>query len=116
MSGEAKRNFLAAAGAQGDPEALTETFREALQAFGSNTEDNVAAAQRVVFKALQRDGGGTATALALNSTNASLADVLNAAEGTEIPDSVRDAFPELDQEDWDAVLRVATLVLIALEP
>ncbi|MFI0371830.1 hypothetical protein ACH35V_28540 [Actinomadura sp. 1N219] len=114
MSDIAKQNFLAAAAAKGDPDGRTEKFREALLAFGSSTEDNLAAAERVAFKTLPRFGG-TQTELALRSADVFLSEVTNFAEETEIPDSIRNEFPEMDQKDWEAVMRVATLVFIALK-
>ncbi|MEU5876584.1 hypothetical protein [Spirillospora sp. NPDC047279] len=91
-------------------EELTEAFRAALLAYGSDTDDNRAAAGRLAVQ----DADGT-TALALTPPGVPVADVLNAAEGGEVPSPVREAFPEIDQDGWDAALRVATLVMTALE-
>ncbi|WP_322780092.1 hypothetical protein [Frankia sp. Cas4] len=96
------------------PSELNEEFRRALLDFGSMTDDNVSAVDRVL---IQRTNGNDPSVIALTvGANAvPLASVTNSAEGSDIPAGVRGDFPELEQADWDAVLRVVTMILTALE-
>jgi hypothetical protein len=120
-AGSAKKDFLSSLLAVAhqvstSPGDLNTEFRQTLIAFGSATDDNTSALDRVMVREIGTGAGRPRTiGLALGPDRVPLADVLNAAEGSDIPAAVRDEFPELAQADWDAVLRVATLVFSALE-
>lgn len=109
----------------GPPSSRTEALRRALLDYGSETEDNLAAAQRLALEVdtTPHDASpagvpglaGLAAAVGSGADGArvQVADVLNAAEGCPVPEQVAEALPELTQEDWDAVLRLATLLFTA---
>ena len=42
-------------------------------------------------------------------------EILNSAEGSPVPAQVRRDFPRITQREWDAVLRLATMVLFFWE-
>jgi hypothetical protein len=95
---------------------LNTEFRQTLIAFGSATGDNISAVDRVMVREIETGSKRRrAIGLAVGPNRVPMGEVLNVAEGSDIPPGVREAFPELQQADWDAVLRVATLVFIALE-
>jgi hypothetical protein len=95
--------------------ALTLRLRHALLEFGSSTDDNVNATSRVevgpIDVATARKGQG----MRLTGTNIALTNVVNAAEGCPVPQRVREHYPDIQQEQWDAVLRIACLVLLSFE-
>lgn len=104
-----------AASADADESVLTVRLRRALLELGSNTDENVNAASRVEVGPIAVATSRTALSMRLTGTNISLADVVNTAEGSPVPPRVREYFPDIKQEDWDAVLRVVCLVLISFQ-
>lgn len=104
--------------ARGDIDQVDTRDREFVRAlldFGSETEDNTECVERVGLARLPQLHGGGQAGFALRRSRIPVADVLNAAEGTPVPDQVTAEFPEVTQEDWDAILRLATLVLVAYQ-
>ncbi|WP_322780107.1 hypothetical protein [Frankia sp. Cas4] len=96
------------------PGELNAEFRQAFLDFGSETEDSASAVDRLLIR--QVNGSHPSViALTVGANAVPLASVTNSAEGSDIPTGVREDFPELEQADWDAVLRVVTLILTALE-
>ena len=92
------------------PAERTRALRDALLAFGSETEDNVAAAAVLAVRfgpigrlVLALEGGPELSALA------------NELEGGEVPPQLRHAFPALTQAQWAGFARMVTLILCALE-
>lgn len=90
-------------------------FVRALLDFGSETDDNTECVERIGLAVLPELHGSGPAGFALRHSRIPVADVLNAAEGSPIPDQVTAEFPEVTQEDWDAILRLATLVLVAFQ-
>lgn len=90
-------------------------LRAALLEFGSDTEDNVACADSLMIARKLEPGGRSVTGLAIKGKEVLIADILNFAEGCEIPRELREQYPELAQGDWDAAMRLATLVLTAMQ-
>ena len=90
-------------------------FVRTLLDFGSETDDNTECVQRVGLGVLSQLYGSGPAGFALRHSRIPVADVLNAAEGAPVPDQVTAEFPEVMQEDWDAILRLATLVLVAFQ-
>ena len=116
-----KANFLKALLAtsnldSGSPTRLNSELKEALLKYGSETEDNTEAVKRIgVGKIGEKRNGQPSIGLNLAASGLSLADVVNTAEGSPLPEGVLEYHPEVTQEDWDAILRVLTLVLTAFE-
>lgn len=95
--------------------ALESEFAATLLAFGSETEDNIDCVDRIGVREQSDHHHGRVVGLALKTNNVLVSEILNVAEGSQLPADVREHFPELEQEDWDAVLRLATLILSALK-
>lgn len=89
----------------------TTRFREAFIAFGSETEDNLNAVSRIDVGELLDTRPAFLSGLRISSSGHSVSGILNTLEGEPIPESIRTAMPELDQEDFDSALRVAVLCL-----
>ena len=104
-----------AASADTNESVLTIRLRHALLEFGSNTDDNVNAASRVEVGPIDVATSLKGQGMRLTGTNIALTSVVNAAEGSPVPQQVRKYFPNIKQEEWDAVLRVACLVLLSFE-
>jgi hypothetical protein len=99
----------------GSPSAIDAEFVASLLAFGSETEDNMSCVERVGIRRIPGGYGSQVIGLAMRSRDTMVAEILNAAEGSEVPATVLEALPGLEQADWDAVLRLATMILVSLE-
>jgi hypothetical protein len=98
-----------------DGPGLTHRLRRALLDFGSETDDNTAAVEKIDVGVLEKSAGSGGWGLRLATRALALSTIINSAEGSPVPEQVRVDHPDLTQDDWDAVLRVACLLLLALE-
>ncbi|EWM12047.1 hypothetical protein [Kutzneria sp. 744] len=104
--------------ARGDADQVGTRDREFVRAlldFGSETDGNTECVERVGLAVLPQLHGSGPAGFALRHSRIAVADVLNAAEGAPVPDQVTAEFPDVTQEDWDAVLQLATLILVAFQ-
>ena len=111
------RSLVRMAGESGKPVSAavaTKAFRRALLEFGSETDDNQACAAEIGVSTV-RDGGLRTTGLTLRRKGRLVSQILNDAEGMPVPATVRRRHAGITQQEWDAVLRLATLVFISLE-
>lgn len=91
---------------------LTEKIREALLIFGSETPDNRGCAERIEYGLSPGDG---MFGLRITGKPIPLTDIAWALEDGPMPPNIREKFPALTDEDWDAATRLITLVLAAFE-
>jgi hypothetical protein len=86
-----------------------DTLENAILNFGSSTDDNKSCVSNIeIVQKSKVVGIGT-------KSGRFLSDIINAAEGCKIPEQVKSEYPDLTQSEWDAVLRVCTLLLVDLE-
>ena len=95
--------------------ALESEVKSSLLAFGSETGDNVACAERIGVEDLPYCDYGRIVGPTIKSRHILISDILNNAEGSAIPASLQEQYPELEQDDWNAVLRIATLAFTAFQ-
>lgn len=97
--------------------ALNRRFREAFLNFGSETPDNKSCIKSLKVGLI--DDGTSAhrptVGLRVTGRNWALSTVLNAAEGCPIPAQLSADFPALTQDQWDAVMRMATMMALTLQ-
>jgi len=93
----------------------TKAFRKALLDFGSETDDNRACAAAISVGVIKERNQPVRKGLILRGHQCLVGTILNTAEGCPVPTQVRKAFPKLSQQEWDAVLRIATMVVLSLE-
>jgi hypothetical protein len=98
-----------------DSQAVTRTLRQAFLDFGSETDDNVAAVDKIAVGHFKESAGRDGWGLRLATSVLPLSTIINSAEGSPVPDQVRAAHPEVTQDEWDAVLRVACLAFLSFE-
>ncbi|UKY51800.1 hypothetical protein [Streptomyces inhibens] len=91
---------------------LTAQLRTTLLDFASETPDNQDAAQHL---AVRRTGQQPGARVCLSRSGFAFAQVLLSADGCPVPGCVLDAFPELTQDEWNAVIQVTGLSLLAFE-
>jgi hypothetical protein len=92
-----------------DGQEVTRILRQALLDFGSETDDNVAALDKIAVGRVEKSTGRDGWGLRLATRALPLSTILNSAEVSPVPEQVRAAHPSLTQEEWDAVLRVPCL-------
>jgi len=86
-----------------------ELFSKCFLDYSSETPDNLACIENLTLT--ERD---SLLGLSLKSGE-SVSDILNSAEGDSIPQQVQDVYPNLTQVQWDAVLRLSTIILTLFE-
>ncbi|MFC5252140.1 hypothetical protein [Streptomyces nigrescens] len=105
---------LTALAEHGNPQdELTARLRTTLLAFASETPDNQEAAHHIAV--LSTAPPQPAIRLCLSRSGLSLGQVLLSADGCPVPGSVLEEFPDLNQDEWNAVMHVTGLVLSAFE-
>ncbi|WP_317933131.1 hypothetical protein [Halioxenophilus sp. WMMB6] len=86
-----------------------DALSQAILAYGSSTDDNLACTANIaVVQEEEYIGLGTASGRLLSG-------ITNSAEGCAIPAELQESYPDLTQAEWDALLRVCTLLLTDLE-
>lgn len=94
---------------------LTSRFRSALLLFGSESDDNRDCAAKIEVGMILNKFSPPRIGVRLRGSTKSVTNVLWHAEGCPIPLQLVESFPELSQQQWDACLRLATLVFSAFE-
>ena len=92
-------------------------LRESFLYFGSQTPDNTGCMEEIEVGLID-DGTSArrrAVGLRIANDNWPLSSVLNSAEGCPIPRQLSTDFPGLTQAQWDAALRMATMLTLAFE-
>ncbi|WEB39596.1 hypothetical protein MOV08_10145 [Streptomyces yunnanensis] len=92
---------------------LTAQLRTTLLDFASETPDNQEAAQHVAVLPIEQPQ--PVMRMCLSPSGFSVAQVLLSADGCPLPDCVLDKFPDLNQDEWNAVIQVSGLALLAFE-
>ncbi|MEU8685160.1 hypothetical protein [Streptomyces sp. NPDC048611] len=92
---------------------LTARLRTAFRNFASETPDNKDAAQHIAV--LHSEEPEQGPRLCLSRSGLAFAKVVLSAGGCPVPSCVREEFPDLTQEEWNAVIHVTGLTLMAFE-
>lgn len=97
-----------------DADTLTASLRESILEFGSETNENVECAENVHLSDVEMFNDWTSRVITVGEKRVPVADIMNFAEGVPVPVEVQEQFPSLSRADWDAALRLVTLVVSAL--
>ncbi|WP_241779583.1 hypothetical protein [Streptomyces natalensis] len=92
---------------------LTGQLRTALLNFASETPDNKEAAQRIAV--LHTGEPQQGPRLCLSRSGLAFSKVVLSADGCPVPSCVLEEFPDLTQDEWNAVIHVTGLTLMAFE-
>ena len=98
-----------------DQVELGRCFDEAVLKFGSESDDNRKCLEQIDIGEIIEPHQEPQFGLRLKGTTAPLSGVLWRAEGCGIPAELSESLPWLTQQQWDAVMRLATLVMLAHE-
>ena len=88
---------------------LLKQFSTCFLDYASETPDNLACIEQL--KIIE---GDAASGLGLKNGEL-ISDIIHSAEGCEIPEQVKMAYPKLSQDQWDAALRVMTILITLFE-
>ena len=94
---------------------LTGRFRQALLIFSSHSDENAACADELDVGPFSQMDGTVEAGVRVRALGRMVSNVLWNAEGCPIPIQLKEAIPEITQQQWDASLRFATLLLTAFE-
>lgn len=97
-----------------DVDQTSSKFVQELLNFGSETPDNLNCADHIEFGRFTLNEQ-TRVGLKIRKKNIPISLLMNVLENMTLPQEVKDHYPELEEYEWDAVTRVITLLLIALE-
>lgn len=86
--------------------------------FASETPDNVNCYNHIEYGVVQKSDDDytiKTTGLKIRGKDILVADVLNHFEGLDVPETVRNRFPDLTGNEWNAITRIATMLMITFE-
>ena len=92
-------------------EHLTKNLHDALLSFGSETPDNLSCVNNIEVGSVGNNRG-----LKLRNQNIFLSELAYELENTPMPEQMKEAFPKVIGEDWEAFMRLTTLLYITFEP
>lgn len=100
-----------------DPATDDANFNQAFKAFASETEDNLAALVRVHYTHLEDAfPGDNKVGLSVGPRRVPLSSVSHALESMPVPKDITEYIADgLSQDEWEAAMRVITVILSALE-
>lgn len=79
--------------------------------FGLETEDNVESIRHIEFGNIGNNFG-----IKIKDKDVFISDIINAVEDIEdIPEEVKEYYPDLTDEEWQASTRLSTLILVLFE-
>ncbi len=95
--------------------AQSDQLMKAFLEFGSETPDNVNCYNSIEYGLIHDERSRPVCGLKLKGKELLLSRVMNVVENLELPNEVSKEFPELTNNEWDAITRMVTMILIALE-
>ncbi|MFL5805622.1 MAG: hypothetical protein ACJ8CR_28275 [Roseiflexaceae bacterium] len=101
----------------GDIQALSADIMHAFLAMGSETDDNINCYHHIEYGEVSERDSTIKSAYGLKVKGKSLlvSEVMNAVEDLPIPEPIKEYFPDLTEQEWQAVTRITTMVLLSLE-
>ena len=106
--------------AQSDDNSRQAKGRELMQAFlefGSATDDNMNCYSHIEYGSVPPGACNPKETygLKLKGKDILISDVVHLLEGLDLPDRIKKDFPNITENEWAAVTRMATMILIAFE-
>ena len=94
-----------------------EQLKETFLASACESPDNLSCADYIEYGAILDESWGvnTTVGLKLKRHDIMLSDISNVLENCAMPPELKAQFPKLTGEDWDAAMRMMTMILMALE-
>ncbi len=103
-----------------DVQAFGDQVMQAFLEFGSDTPDNRMCWERIEFGSVEEDGPpwipSVSYVFKVKNKSIYVRDILNRMEELPIPSEIAEAYPELDEEEWSAIMRIALMIVTVFEP
>lgn len=101
-----------------DDEAYSSQVMASFAQFGSKTPSNQHCYENIEYsKAVSRSNPDVLSyGFKLKGKEVFVGHVINAVEGMELPREIAEEFPSLTNEDWEAIMRMATMIIQAFSP
>ncbi len=84
---------------------------------GSKTEENLNCTAHIEYGLADKSQSGLKPfyGLKVKGKNLLLSHVMNTIENLDLPSEIKEEFPDLTTDEWDAATRMITMVLLSLE-
>ena len=94
-----------------------EIFKQLFLAFSSETSENINGLKQIEYgKVLNKASGKITIGVKVKNKNILVSDIMNAIEDLEdVPETIKEYFPDLTNTEWQAATRVITVLLLFLE-
>jgi len=92
-------------------------FKQLFLAFSSETSENINGLKQIEYgKVLNKASGKITFGVKIKNKNILVSDIMNAIEDLEdVPEPIKEYFPDLTHTEWQAATRVITVLLLFLE-
>jgi len=92
-------------------------FKQLFLTFSSETSENIECLKHIEYgKILDQATGKITAGVKIKNQNLLISDIMNAIEDLEeVPEPIKEYFPELTNQQWQAATRVITVLLLFLE-
>ncbi|HYF47921.1 MAG TPA: hypothetical protein VEJ63_00830 [Planctomycetota bacterium] len=99
------------------PSTVDAELKEAFLQTGSETPDNLSCIDYIEYGEIsdERWSVKTTYALKLKRQGALLSDIANVLENCDMPREIKERFPNITGEEWDAAMRMMTVIMMAFE-
>lgn len=95
-------------------DVINEQFKIALLDYASETPDNVASIEKIEIGKVEVDKR-LYSGLKIKGKNILLSEIMHGIENMSMPADIKEQFPNLTQQEWEAATRIIYLVLSSLE-
>lgn len=96
------------------PASLTVELQQALLDFGTSSRDNLKCADNLVVGLSPSGYGRTSLGVLTKQSRVPVGHLMNVLEDLPMPPEIRNKFPDLTQTEWEACLRLQTLLSLLL--
>lgn len=95
----------------------SDRLMKAFLEFGSETDDNVNCFRHVEYGRVDNRvcGPNPIYGLKVKGKKILLADVIHMVEDLKIPNEIGERYPDLTEDEWSAITRMATMILLAFQ-
>ncbi len=97
--------------------AITQEVREAFLRRGSRTPDNMNCVEHIEYGTVEgrEFGPPKVSGLKVKESDVLISDVMHLVEDADIPDIVKKYYIDITVDEWSAITRMTTMILLSLE-
>jgi len=96
---------------------ITQQVREAFLRMGSRTPDNLNCVEHIEYGTVEglEFGPPKVSGLKMKKSDVLISDVMHLVEDADIPDIVKEYYIDITVEEWRAITRMTTMILLSLQ-